>query len=102
MEWRLFRALDDEWRALTRTQASAAAAGRWSDVDRDPDHASGVAAREERAEHEDVQADGQLDDREDDDEPEAPPRAFAGPWCVPGRVTTTGGGVTRGGDPGAG
>jgi hypothetical protein len=31
MQWRLFRALDDEWAALTRTRASAAATARWSD-----------------------------------------------------------------------
>jgi hypothetical protein len=31
MHWRLFRALDDEWRALIRAPASEAARVRWSD-----------------------------------------------------------------------
>jgi len=31
MQWRLFRALDDEWGALARTRASEAATARWSD-----------------------------------------------------------------------
>jgi hypothetical protein len=30
MQWRLFRALDDEWRALIRTHASEDARARWS------------------------------------------------------------------------